>query len=457
MQFLEKTEASRNIKCIYCNQVGQFPHHSSFDYIGREFALFRCPTCESLMYDPQELWYTIPKPYTAEYKEATRIGCKYYLEGGYSADFVVHCALAALGGVSASTHKDHLFVDVGAGMGLASYFVKTTCNIEVVVIEPSYSGEIGKEMLGIEIHNAYFEDLPAPVIKKLKRKPTLLHLNSVVEHLRDPAAVIRELMERTQIDAIASVVPDGDKIDPKMPFSALLPYLAPGDHLHLPTVEGMRRFYAQLGFEHCEVRDMGGLLVAVGSRFPIELPTEEVILATRDVFLRKLMKHPNAYAAYGAAGRLLPNSIFGKDPALLNELRSYFQKAIDPQKYLDLLKGSTATWDDIPFNLASISFWMGVDCFARGLNAEAYVWMDLVDAVADRIVKDLPHFAMESLDYKWEARLHRSHHVVAQAKQELAKAQQCLDSVVAAAADTVNGPRPDKIQRAKDALLQLKV
>lgn len=456
MQWLDTVKPSSKMTCTYCKRPDEFKHQISFAYSGHEFFLFRCPNCGSLMYDPQELLYTIPKPYTKEYMEAIRMGCKYYLESGYAVDFVVQCALAAIAGCPQSQLKDHLFVDVGAGLGLASYFVKNTFDVEVVVIEPSYSGELGKEMLGMDIHNAYFEDLPAHVISKLKQKPTLLHLNSVVEHLRDPAAVIRELMERTQVDAIAAVVPDGDAIDTKVPFTALLPFLAPGDHLHLPTITGMEQFYRNLGFEHYKVRELGGLLVAVGSRFPIELPTQDAVDAAKSMFLNRLIQHENVYAAWGAAGRLLPGAVCSNDQDALKDLRRTFDARLDVAELKKALEG-TDNWDVIPFNLGSAAFWLGVDRFNQGRFDDGHAWMGLVELFADRIGRDFPHYSMEPLDYKWEARIHRSHAFAAEAEGKLLAAKQSLESVIRASADTVSGPRPDKLERARKALRELKL
>ncbi|MCW3477666.1 class I SAM-dependent methyltransferase [Limobrevibacterium gyesilva] len=449
MQWLDTRRAPAALRCTYCGTSGDFAHHTSFSYMGRDYALYCCPLCASLIYDPPDIVVAIPKPYTEAYKQNIRVGNKYYLESGYSADFIARCGLAAMSGVPQAAWKDHLFVDVGAGLGLGSYLIQSMFDIETLVIEPSYTGELGRELLGIEIHNAYFEHLPADVMARLERKPTLLHLNSVIEHLRDPGAVIRELMQRTRIEVIAAIVPDAAAIDTNASFTAMLPYLAPGDHLHLPTAEGMRRLFHGLGFAHCEVRQVGALLMAVGAQRPIASPSQAEIDAARDRFLAKLVGHPNVQVAGGAAARLLPLALATGDEALLGRIRARFAQDLDAGQLTAMVKGG-GTWAEIPFHLGPTAFWLAVDAFSRHVSEAGYVWLDLVEAFAERIAVDYPPYSMQSLDFKWESRMYRAHFLAAEGRGRAAAIW--LESVVESAADAVRGARPEQVARARVAL-----
>jgi hypothetical protein len=449
MQWLDIELPPAQVQCVYCATQGSFNHWGSFDYSGQEFALFKCPACESLIYHPGGFVAPITQPYTDAYKEAIRRSIQYYFETGYSADFVTMCALFALAGVPKSQRKDHVFVDVGAGPGVGSHFVQTLFDIETLVIEPSYSGELGKKILGIEIHNAFFEELPEDVLKRLAGKPTLLHLNSVIEHLMDPGLVIRQLMERTEISAIAAVVPHAPGIDKAAAFSMMIPYLAPGDHQHLPTAEGMRRFYRSLGFPNCEVVTHGPLLVAIGSKKRIKLPTQAEMDEARDAFLGRLLDHPNQHVAMGAAARLLPLAVGHQIQPLLENLRAQMVKArVEPVRLLAVLKNPDSNWDDIPFHLPATGYWAAADALMLGSTDRALAWLDVVDAFAERMWKDHPHFAMQSVDYVWEGRLLRSNTLITQAEK-------WARTVIDSESDRVFCARAEQIQRARETLARL--
>lgn len=450
MQWLETELPAAKLRCIYCATQSSFAHWGSFEHMGLEFALFKCPACESLIYNPAEFLFPITKPYSEAYKAVIRREIKYYFETGYSMDFVTMCALFAMAGVPKSLWKDHLFVDVGAGPGIGSYLIQSLFDIETLVIEPSYSGELGKEILGMNIHNAFFEELPADVLALLSRKPTLLHLNSVVEHLRDPAGVIRELMQRTEISAIAAVVPHAPGIDKTAAFSGMLPYLAPGDHQHLPTAEGMVRLFRSLGFKHCEVRPFGALLLALGSRQPVSsFPTQDEIEKTRDDFLCRLLEHPNEHVAMGAVARLLPEAVGLQKQPLLGKLRTRLAKPhLDPVRLLAILNDPDSSWDDIPFHLPTTGFWMAADASAHSDLEKGLAWLDVVDAFAERLWKDHPHLAQQSVDYLWEGRLLRANMLIV-------AAEKCTQTVADSAPDHLRRARPDQLQRAQDLLLRL--
>ena len=439
MQWLDDKLPAARLVCMYCGTADDFPHFQSFAYLDRQFSLYRCPSCGSLAYDPPEILVEIVQPFTDAYKANSRRGINYLLDAGYSPDYIALCGLSALGGLSGEALREHIFVDVGAGIGLSSYFIDAFQGIETLAIEPSYSGHLSREILGIDSQTAFFEDLPAEVMARLEARPCLLHLNSVIEHLRDPAAVIESLLGRIQIDILAAVVPDGATIDRNVPLGIQLPYLAPGDHLHLPTRAGMERLLRRLGFAHVTVREMGGLMIAVGGRAPIRLPDQQEVEAARDLLLHRLCGHPNPRVAGGAASRLLALASPRQETALVATLRARFAAEIDPRAMLARLRTEADVWEHVPFHLAATCYWMGYGAFQEQNYPEALAWLDVSEAAATRLARDLPPYSMQAMDYHWSARLHRAHILFVTGDHE--GAENCLNAVIAAAADNVGGPR----------------
>ena len=431
MRFLEVVRPAVVMRCVYCDAGGVFAHRYSYEYEEREFRLHACPDCGSLHYDPPETLLKVVFPYTEAYRENTRVGARFFFEAGYYADWTVVCALAALAGVGREERGEVRFVDIGAGFGLSSYFVREVLGIEPIVVEPAYSGEIGAALLGLRIERAYFEDLPAEVLAGMAGRRCRLHLNSVIEHLADPAEPLRQAMRLVDVDAVAAIVPNGDFVDPAAPFLTMLPTLAPGDHLHLPTREGMMRFMRRLGFSDVEVMVRTGLLVAVGSRRPLLMPGPAAISAGADALLRRLSRHEDRMIAVSAMARRLLMSV--QDPlqapsqALRRELREHLEAAIDRPAVLARLR-SGEPWPEMPFDIAVTSYALGRDAMERGAMADALAWFDVVEAAAEEMAASHPLYAGLSIDYRWTARLVRAQALVTDGRFGAAEA--VLDGVI---------------------------
>lgn len=450
MQWTDADLPVADARCRYCRHQGDFPHWKSFTFENRRFSLYRCPSCASLIYVPLEI---LAAAQTIDLAEIARvqaghieIGDKYYLEVGYSTDHIALCVLAALAGVPRAEQQRHAFVDIGAGFGLSSYLAHRQFGMDTITVEPSLTGYLGSQLLGLDVYPAYIEDLPASVLERLASKPTLLHLNSVIEHLREPAEVIRALIARTHIEAIAAIVPDGGAIDPNSSFAAMLPYLAPGDHLHLPTEAGMRQFFEGLGFPIFAMRRVGLLLVAVGARQPMTFPDNSEVESTRNRFLRDLTEHPNPMLAGGAAGRLLPHAVLARDEEMLIRLRQLYAERGTPQSFIARLQQG-AGWNEIPFNLGPTAFWLAVDAYSTGRSAEGHAWCDLIEVCADRLVTDYPIYASQTLHLRNESRLHRAHNLAAAG--EWNAALHWVDALIGSAGDRTLGASTDQIERAQ--------
>jgi hypothetical protein len=446
MQWIRAALPPALLTCVYCGCEGPLPHRFSYEFVGRCYALHACPDCGSLHYFPQETLADLSAPGGEPYREDTRLGVKFNLEAGYSLDLVVHCALAALAPVAPQERASRLFVDVGAGIGLSSFFVQSFCGIGVVPIEPTYSGELGRGIFGLDIQSAFFEDLPPGIMASLGRQPCLLHLNSVIEHLYNPVETVRSLMARIDVEVIAAIVPDGEPIDPAQPMAAMLATLAPGDHLHLPTGAGMTRLLARLGFGYRAVQQIAGLLLVIGARVPVVIPDAAAVRTGCDRLLRTLLAHPDRRVAGGAASRLLSNAMAAGNITEMATLAPQVSEEIDGATILQRLRDGPA-WEEVPFHLAPSSYALAQMAAANSDLPTALHWLDVVEAAAERLTSDHPTRGAQSVAYRWEARLFRAHLLKRAGRAEAAQA--CLESVVASAMDRNYGAAPQQVDRAR--------
>ncbi len=441
MRFLDVIRPPATMRCVYCGAEGAFAFRHAYEYETREFRLHACPDCGSLHYDPPETLLKVSFPYTPEYIENTRVGAKFFFEAGYYAEWTVICALAALAGVDRTQPDRVRFVDIGAGFGLSSYFVREVLGIEPVIVEPAYSGEIGARLLGLQIERAYFEDLPPEVMARMAGRACRLHLNSVVEHLADPAEPLRQAMRLVDVEAVAAIVPNGDFVDPKAPFLTMLPTLAPGDHLHLPTREGMVRFMRRLGFSHADVIVQTGLLIAVGARRPLLMPNQAEITSAADALLRRLSDHADPSISVPALARRLHMAV--QDPlrapgdALRQDLRERLVAAIDRDALLARL-GSGESWPDIPFNIVVTAHALGRDALERNFIGDALAWFDVAEPAATEIAELHPLYSGLSIDYRWTTRLLRAQALLSGGR--FSAAETVLDDIIHSTGPLAAGP-----------------
>ena len=450
MRWLDISRPDCRLRCVYCEQVGDFPHAKSFEHAGDILSLYSCVRCGSLIYDLAGIEAPIVSSSDAINPDAMR-AARYVLETGFSSHFVALCGLSALPDVPEQALSDYLFVDVGAGMGMASFFIKSVIGVETVTIEPSFTGALSHDILGLQVHRAYFEDLPQDVLSELARKRCLLHLNSVVEHLIDPAAVLADIVRRARIEVVAIVVPDGTMLDSNAPFSFALPFLAPRDHRHLPTRSGMEYLLRNLGFEFQLIQRTANLLLAVGSRAPVAVLNERTIRLAETLLLEHLLRHPNPQVAGGGASRLLPVAITKRDELLLPELRRRLLYEPVCDHLISLLQANA--WDDIPFHLGPTCYWLAFDALSSGRPASALQLLAVCQIFADTIAETYPEMAMTPLEYKWSALLLRAH-ILASTGDSMA-ARDALDAIITSRADLRNGARQIHIEQAELRLREL--
>jgi hypothetical protein len=349
------------LRCVYCGTTDAFSHAASYVAEGELWHLHRCPSCGSLTYDMVTPTAHPADRYTEREHETS---ARYYLEVGYFVDFIVLCALSALGDLPEEQVRNHIFFDVGAGMGVSSYFVREMFDAKVVAIEPSITGRFGRKIFGVDIRSEYLEDLSPEAMQRLRGKPCLVHLDAVVEHLVDPRTVLSGLITELDVQTMAIVVPDAAVATPTVPFLHAYGTLLPGDHLHLPTQAGVMQLLEYLGFAYHAVQSTGSLIIAVGGRRPVSIPSAETVAEWRDKFLQRLIDHPDPHVALGAAARLLPYAVSLQQLEVLERLRKRFAAELKPDELLDRL-AHDADFERIPFHLAPTCFWLAVAAISK--------------------------------------------------------------------------------------------
>lgn len=451
MHWLDGTRPRRASSCVYCGHSGEFPHVKSYEHENETFSLYACTRCESLTYGLTNIDGPIV-PQVDPVGAGVAPEARYVIETGFSSYHVAACALAALPDKADHELRDHVFVDVGAGIGMASYFMRTLFGLPTLTIEPSFTGEIAQQILGVEVHRAFLENLPNGILTELARKPCLLHLNSVVEHLVDPFTVLGDTIGRARVEVLVAMVPDCAAIDFGAPFLSALPFLAPRDHLHLPTALGMELMLKRLGFEFVSVEATPGLLTGIGSRAPLPYPSERTIKLAEHLFLENLMRHPNALVASGAASRLLHVAVLNDNGPLMAELHSRFPYEQSATEILAAVR--SRSWDDLPFHLGQTCYWLAYAASRHGRYASALALLRISTTFGDLMAQDYPPMAMAALDYKWAAMLLESHVRVAQGRVDAAEAPH--HTIIESRSDTKQGARATYILQAENALAALR-
>ncbi len=446
MSWLDISRKPIDWHCVYCGEKGELPHHSSYTFKDVDYHLHRCTGCESLIYDPTAMGPGFGlRPDEAE----TRIGSKYYFEVAYSAYFTTLCAIATIPELSVAELKNYNFLDIGAGNGLGSYTVRELFDMEVHPVEPSLTGECAREVLGLPVVRKYFEEFDDELLGKLKSKPCLVHLDAVIEHLNNPRTLLTNLMSSLDIEVLSGLVPDGDGILQDDPFSTSVPFLAPSDHVHLPTAAGMDKLFEDLGFPYRHVIRVSKVLIAIGSKKPITPPSDQRVHLATELVLERLAQHSHPMVAHGAAARLLVDAI-GKRK---HERIEHFSKQLLPHFKPDVLIRQIKEdrpWSEIPFYCSNLSYWLAFEAFSAGRYADALPFLDVIEPFAERVARDYPQFAMEPMIYKWQSRIFRAQ--ILQALGRPAEAFATLQSVINAPMESYSAPSQDVIAQAKTML-----
>ncbi|MDX2266239.1 MAG: methyltransferase domain-containing protein [Hyphomicrobiales bacterium] len=449
MSWLESVRDPIDWACVYCGEAGSLQHHKSYRYKDYDYHLHRCGRCRSLIYDPSAMGPLFGR--APEYTQS-RTGMKYYFEVGYSPRFTAQCAVAAIPDIGLDALKGYNFLDIGAGNGVGSFIAQDLFGLAVQAVEPSLTGEHGRELFGLDVERRYFEQFDDELLSRLKSKPCLVHLDAVIEHLRDPRTLLKNLTQSLDVRVLCGLVPDGDEIHLHEPFSTSLPFLAPSDHVHLPTAEGMAQLFRDLGFPHVRVEKDCKLLIVTGAKEPMPEPSAQRTDIVTAWLQERLAQHWSAPVAQGAMARMLIDAVGRNQPARVKALSERLLPKLDPAPLIRKLDGG-ASWDDIPFYCGDVSFWLAVDHLRNARFDDALAALDVPEAFAARISVDYPEFAMNPQLYKWEARLLKAE--IFKLQGRLAEARELLISVLDALADPFSPPPEPIASRAQTALAGL--
>ncbi len=437
------------LHCVYCNTRGAFPHFASYEFFNSAFHLHRCPVCRSLIYDPRAMGPLFGK---SQDESGSLMGTKYYFESAYSAFFTVRCALSAIPELPLEELKNYNFLDIGAGNGLGSYIVRELFDINVQAVEPSLTGEAAKRLFGLPVERKYFEEIDESLLKKLRSKPCLVHLDAVIEHLNNPRNLLKELVSNLDIEVLSALVPDGATVSKADPFTVSVQILSPCDHVHLPTPEGMDKLFADLGFPFRHVFKHSKLFIMIGSKKPVSPPSDQRVQIATDLTLERLAQHQDPSVSHGAAARMLIDAIGKRKLARIDYLKSRFFSDFRPEIILDKLK-SKRPWDEIPFYSGALAYWLAVDLAYNNRWEEAFPYLDVTETYAARLTREYPQLAMEAQLYKWEGRMFRAH--ILKIFERLEEAQDLLQSVVDSTSDRFAPASDEVITRARHALAEL--
>lgn len=448
MSWHASSSAIANLNCRYCAANENFAHAASFEHGGRSHSLFACPDCASLLYDPLDISGNDTSLIPQHLEQLSR---KYYLETGYSADFVTRGVLVGL----PDTSPIH-FVDIGCGMGMSLAFARDLLNLPVTGFEPTSSGRMGSEIFGIDIRDVWLTEETADAAADLKDRPCFLHFNSVLEHLADPKETLSALLDLLPVQAVSAIVPNGVAVQTSEPFIDQLSILAPGDHGHLPTAQGLENMMRALGFDHVRVTSFRQLLHVAASHSEVPALTDRAIGIATELFLDRLSINPHPWLRSGALARLICRTAARGDRRRSETYAetlgiSAARPLDDGMNWADeSAEAGALDWERFPFYAVPVSFWLGMSAFHAGDYSLSLRHLECAGRITAILAKTHPNFALESTSLNWEGMFIRARILANQGRGN--DAQILLRSILDAGGDPAFDPPARIISRARAAL-----
>ena len=173
MRWLSISRPAASLTCAYCGRAGLFRHVRSYEYESDTLSLHECPGLQEPDLRPRRHRGAAGQPERRPTATRRARAARYALEVGVSSYHVAKCALAAMPDQTSRPPQEMTFIDVGAGLGLASYLMKTIFGTGTVTVEPSFTGKISHEILGLDVHRSYFEDLPGRAVRSARQHAEL--------------------------------------------------------------------------------------------------------------------------------------------------------------------------------------------------------------------------------------------------------------------------------------------
>ncbi len=231
-----------------------------------------------------------------------------YVQSGAGIDAMLHPVLA-LGDRAKGS-----LLDVGCGFGFVPHFWTEMGFGEAIGLESSLYGRKGRELLGVEIYHSYFNEC-----EEIRgRRFDIVFSSEVIEHVRDPAAFIKEISAGLKPGGVLVLTtPSSTCLVPSTEATTISATLSPGFHYFILSRNALEKLLKEAGFAHVHVVDLGQRLFAWASDSPF--PTPDTKSFDRDTYLdylEKLSLSNDAHVRGGALYRLLKDSLNTNRPAM---------------------------------------------------------------------------------------------------------------------------------------------
>ncbi|MEA3189450.1 MAG: hypothetical protein QOD77_32 [Thermoplasmata archaeon] len=225
--------------------------------------LYACP-CGSVYFHPFRLPAYDQGAEAASDYFAQESGLQHYVEWGAGISFMVDLVATAR-----AARPFRSMLEVGCGYGLALDAARRLWGTAVVGCEPGYFGREGRARLGLDIHHAYVQDVPA----LHGRTFDFVFCSEVIEHVSTPVDLARLLGDYLAPDGLLVLTtPNAQVADSGSDLATLVPNLSPGYHVLLFGADSLAGLLRRAGFAHVVVLPRNDRLIAFASRKPFATP-----------------------------------------------------------------------------------------------------------------------------------------------------------------------------------------
>lgn len=260
-----------------------------------EVELFRCDLCETLFYGGAEpvIGY--------EGGDFDNYYWQHYVEVGAGIEAMIR-PVTALG---EKANGDLL--DVGCGFGYIVDFWRRSGRGDALGLESARYGLLGAQILGATIIAKYCGECE----EIRDRKFSVVYSSEVIEHVRNPSAFLAELKTKVApTGVLVLTTPSAHAIERSRPEGQILAPLSPGLHYFLLSHGALHTLLRNAGFQHVEVQDVNGRLMAWASNEPLPpIDIDKFCWTEYLSYLRQIANTDNPWVAGGAKYRLFKDCL----------------------------------------------------------------------------------------------------------------------------------------------------
>ena len=240
------------MKCPVCGQADKVGHLKSFTYFSQAYEVKSCTRCDIWFYDP------FPTP---DYKNdlSNEFSLRHYLE--------TFAGIESITGISENFFSNYAGeskngLEIGAGFGFASHYLRSLHHVEMTSYEPSDYGTKGKELLGIPIISDYFR-------REEGKHYDFCITMEVLEHIEKPVDFLMEIQQSlNNRGKVLLTTPNKNAVDFTRMYPVDLSLLSPGMHTILFSDASLKQILLRAGFSHVQVKLRDTTLYAIASNEP---------------------------------------------------------------------------------------------------------------------------------------------------------------------------------------------